>query len=108
MGGMTWAWSWALWRAAFLRASLMRLMVRGSVGQVVHVTDCPAGVPEIDLVRLADEGREHGLVAQVVDDPRYPPARLVDGPERPRGERGPARAASQGQAVLDIVCHVAQ
>ena len=48
------------------------------VGQLLHVARGAAGVPEIDLVGIADERREQRLVAEVVDDAGNSPAGTVN------------------------------
>src|SRR5271165_5686889 len=105
-GGAASAWSSARCRAAFLSASLIRLMVGRSVREVGHVAGGAPRIPVVHLVGLPDERREHGLVAEVVDDAGYPPAGLVYLAEGPWGERRAPRAAGKRQPVLDVMGHV--
>src|SRR5208282_4408714 len=54
--------SWALWRAAFLSASLIMLISGCSACEGFHLADRAARVPEVHLVGLPDIRRKHGLV----------------------------------------------
>src|SRR6185312_8621098 len=66
-----------LW--AFLRASLMRLI--GLIREAFEIARRPAGVPVIYFVGLANESREEGFIAKIIDDPRNSAAGAVDFPE---------------------------